>query len=267
MNDFYVTLMSNTHGGDKTGDFSVSLPSTLTLNGKYECALTDIIFPYTFDNVTFHVEKDEPGEKRIDVFLENLFIMEFAPTPTQKVGLFKKGKVSAGLYTNAEVLVEEINKQCMSIITAWNRDVPWSHFISMDPISRRCSLNFPKEVLSFHLSRKLAYMLGLEKTVGPKLPHGKHPVHTSSDLMFVYADCCEFQILSNVTAPLLAVLAVKGNVGANIEHTVARPHYVPVRSREIGSIRIQLKNDQNEIIAFHSGKVCVVLHFRRSPYF
>lgn len=58
MNEFFITLLSNTSSENKTGDFIVHLPGTIELEGNWEVALTDIIYPRSWMNLTSYIEKD-----------------------------------------------------------------------------------------------------------------------------------------------------------------------------------------------------------------
>lgn len=256
--------MSNTNEGDKIGDFRVTLPVPLKLNGRYECALTDIIYPYTFDNLTDKKEDDDFCENTIQM----TFLLQSGEKKTARV------EIPVGHYTSAEKLIQTIDKQLLEKMDRERGEtaakverssrLPLVYF---DDVTHKCWLNVMPPAISLHFSRKLSYLLGVSRETRLKDNiSGKHPVHVAKEFIYVYADCCEFQILSNVMCPLLRVIAASGEAGQNVEHNIVRPHYVAVRNSELTSIRIQLKSDQNEVIPFHSGKVCVVIHFRKCAF-
>ena len=250
--------MSNTHEGELIGDFRVRLPAPLRFSGRYECALTEIIYPHTFDNLS---EREEDAEYR-----ENTVYIEYL----NHKGELRSSRleIPSGNYPHAEKLVNTLNQRLRDALQrdagVLLSDLP---LISFDHVTNKCWLNVLLPAVAVSFSKKLAYVLGVDRHVRLKESFsGRHPVHTAKELIFVYADCCEFQILSNVMCPLLRVIAASGEFGTNVEHSIVRPHYIPVRSNDIDSIRIQLKNDQNETIPFHSGKVCIVLHFRKASF-
>lgn len=248
--------MSNTHRSDLIGDFRVSLPTPLKLtHGKYEVALTDIIYPFTYDTLSDRMDEDGMHD--------NTLVVRFQEGTRS---LLKIVTIPPGTYVTAEDLTGAVNKALVAELMLFSgtahRDV-----FGYDPITRKCRIILEPPFILVEFSRKLSYLLGIEKEIRLKETYGTHPIHLAKDFIYVYADCCEFQMLSNVMCPLLKVLNVQGVPGQNVEHVIHRPHYVPVRSAEIDSVRIELKNELNEVIPFHSGKVCVVLHFRRSNHF
>lgn len=251
--DFYCTLMSDTNSDDVIGDFRVKLPQTLHFPGRYEVALTDIIYPYTFDNITSKHESE--GQ-----FRENSMFVTLHGGEGKTVTL--NVEIAAGNYSSPEKLVAAVNEALREAIQKAFRPES-DEIVTYDSTTRKCTVDIEPPLVSVHFSQKLAYVLGIPRFIRTRQIVGTHPVHTARDLMFVYSDVCTFQILSNIMAPLLKVVAVDGEPGQNVEVSVLRPHYVPVRLSEVENIHIQIKNGLDEIIPFHSGRVCVVLHFRR----
>jgi len=59
MSEFYLTLPSNTHVGNKTCEFRVQLPEVMKLSGEWDVALAQIQYPKSWNNLT-----DEPDVRR-----------------------------------------------------------------------------------------------------------------------------------------------------------------------------------------------------------
>jgi hypothetical protein len=99
------------------------------------------------------------------------------------------------------------------------------------------------------------------------LPEGKYIYDLSAGISYlmVYSDIVSHSIVGNVMAPLLRVVGVPSNArfGDNIVVTYDKPLYIPVRTRELHSIEIDIKDDTNETIEFKFGHVECGLNFIR----
>jgi len=101
------------------------------------------------------------------------------------------------------------------------------------------------------------------------------PGATTSDInggihnLYVYCDILENVPVGDTESPLLRVVDTSGRSGESIHHTFEQPRYVPIQKKRFDSIEIDIKDDVGQPIAFETGKLFVVLHFRRasSPYF
>jgi hypothetical protein len=89
------------------------------------------------------------------------------------------------------------------------------------------------------------------------------------EVMYIYANILEQQIVGDISAPLLRIVNIEGKYPDIIDKTFDFPHYIPVLVKDISDIEINIKNDLNEFIPFASGKAIIKLHFRkiRHPYF
>lgn len=99
------------------------------------------------------------------------------------------------------------------------------------------------------------------------LPEGKYTYDLSAGISYllVYTDIVCHSIVGNIMAPLLRVVSVpsKARFGDNIVVTYDKPLYIPVRTRELHSIEIDIKDDTNETIDFKFGHVECGLNFIR----
>jgi len=253
---FYVYLLSNTHDGNRIGDFRVQCANPVVLEGQYEVALTHIVYPYNFDVITDKLEENfSPQNSVFDTF-EDCRVAE--------------GRVPTKNYESGEELVAMVNYALKTVrLVTDNSAVTDSRLedaFTFDAMTGRCSVVV--EVKKIQPSRKLAYLLGFDHPVlGKGFQEAQHPVHLCQDLMFIYTNIVDYQMISNVMAPLLKMLCMKGKYGHSSEVSFDWPQYVPVLKNEFDTIKIELKNDKDEIINFHSGKVAMTLHFRRKRTF
>ena len=124
--------------------------------------------------------------------------------------------------------------------------------------------------IEFHDS--LSRMLGLD--VSGKLSKttvGTYPVdiHRGFYTFYVYSDLVTSQYIGDAVAPLLRNVDVDHTkIGGMFCRTYNTPHYIPVISKNIETIKVDIRSDTGELIPFESGRVICKLHFRlkRSSY-
>lgn len=85
--------------------------------------------------------------------------------------------------------------------------------------------------------------------------------------MFIYSDIIKFQYVGDVSRQLLRVIHNEKPYQFN-STIYSTPHYVPVLSDYIDTIKITIKDDKNRFIKFKSGSqpVIIKLHFRPKRY-
>ena len=275
MNDFYLTLPSNTSKTDTTANFSVHLPYKLHLQGKWEVALVEIQYPHSWNNVYGEYGKRTP-DNWLDVAFSNGFVTTvFVPAGyygsiTELIDGIRYGqeKASESLDQTMKLnndISEKINLQQENI-----DGVKFGFTFLYDATIKRVKCKFLEEQVTYiELSPKLQYMLGFDR---PGLYNEKelakynHDTRVGFYSLFVYCSLVEPQIVGNVTAPLLRCVHIEGNYGDIIEKTYQSPHYVPVIAKEIDRIEIDIKDDNNQSVPFQFGKTVVKLHFRKKRY-
>ena len=90
-------------------------------------------------------------------------------------------------------------------------------------------------------------------------------VHGGITSFFVYTDIVEHQRVGDAHVPLLRVVKIgEKRPGEHITLSYNNPHYIPVKSKQIENIRIDLRDDLGQLITFQRGRVIVKLHFRQS---
>ena len=82
--------------------------------------------------------------------------------------------------------------------------------------------------------------------------------------LYIYSDIVKYSLVGNIYAPLLRIVphGKKPTLGyRNIQFQ--HRYYLPLNTENIKQIGIFLYDNQGELIKFRSGKVTVVLHFRK----
>ena len=86
---------------------------------------------------------------------------------------------------------------------------------------------------------------------------------TESQYFYVCTDIIKSQYHSDVVAPVLRTVTVKGEHGSYVSKNFERPHYVPLNKKTFGTISINIRDETGDIVAFEHGKVIITLHSRR----
>jgi hypothetical protein len=272
MNDFYLTLPSNTSPENLTSNFSVHLPTKLDLQGKWEVALVEIQYPHSWNNIHGARENVGIGDNQIEITFQN----------QQKITIYIPG----GYYgTIHELLaaVEYAKHKASDAISKFLKlngkktetgfqqkhvkDIIVGFHLEFDDTLKRVKMKlFPDMVAKVQISERLQYMLGFSNRifhVGKKLAPFQPDVRGGFYSLYVYCSLVEPQIVGNVTAPLLRTVHIEGIHGDMIEKLYHTPHYVPVIAKEVDRIEIDIKDDKNQSVPFQFGKTVVKLHFRK----
>lgn len=261
MSDFYITLVSNAETNDFIGDFKSFLPKSINLHGAYEVALTSIIYPGTH-----HVLSALRHDKTTNIRDNEIIIECGGQTFTVTIPPFS--------FLNGTELVDMLNyavhkTRLLVTNSTLSADLLDKLFV-FNTITKRCEVPHLPSLTSITLSVRLSYILGIRPLIDTFPYTGEHIVNNGSDFMFVYLNnLIEPQILSHSKVPVVKILSLAPGNGSNVDITISKPHYVPLRTGDFDHIHVQLKNDRNDVIEFDSGKVAIVLHFRkrRSVYY
>ena len=77
----------------------------------------------------------------------------------------------------------------------------------------------------------------------------------------VHSDICEETVTGGIKAPVLR--KIFDTTTTSIEATFTQNYYIPVRSQELGSIRIFIKSDKGNTVSFKEGVLHCTLHIRK----
>lgn len=250
MSDFYVTLSSNSEKNNKIGDFKTRLPTTLQFDRQYEVALTNIIYPYTFDNISNETDVDGTPFNSLDVNFKD--------------GTVARIVVSTNNFSDPSELVAILNYEVAKQVRMKANKPALKDFqlFKFNTLTKRCEVLIKDPVKEIKLSRHFAYLLGYENVHLKSNSEAEHPVHHGNELMYIYCNIIDFQIVSNTQGQLLKIVNLHGKYGESIEVTFNRPQYMTVLGNYCDLVKIEAKNDFDKVINFHSGRITLVLHFR-----
>ena len=240
---FYVTLPSdssmNYFPENKISHYITHLPTPIELLGSWEVALTQIIYPHTWYNVNEH---------------NNLFGYDIGN------GKMVGRRIPPGYYNSTSEIVNamKVEDQKPNIFFDFNDNTKKVR-ISVREKARVCLEDGLAQLLGFEPLEVVSFDSNLETTM--ESPFSADPcVHYQ--ILMVYTDIIEPQIVGNVLAPLLRIVNVTGRDGEMVSAQYDRPHYLPV-SRIINSLEIVIRTHTGALTPFERGRSYVKLHFRQ----
>ena len=88
-------------------------------------------------------------------------------------------------------------------------------------------------------------------------------VHRELTSLYVYSPIVESQFVGDTQAPLLRVVSVNGQYGTTVNTHYNHIYYLPLSQSLIDHVEVYIRDDVGEYIPFDTGRVIVVLHFRK----
>lgn len=262
---FYLTLPSNTEKDGTASNFRVKLPNKIKLEGDWEVGLAEIIYPYSWYNIS---SRDQ----------NNMIYIKLSNVNGKKY-IFDKVYILPGYYESIFVLIKAIN-DAIKAKPIYNNGEKLLVEYGYNESTRKVFVTVdPNHVVFIMLSSRLREMFGFPEDnygyqrksnhVYPHVSRAIKPPDLSSHIetLYIYCDVIENQIVGSTLAPLLRIIDVNGNFGEIINKAFDNPHYVPLLTKDINFIEINIKNDMNDLIIYEFGKVIVKLHFRKSSRF
>lgn len=269
--ELYLTLPSNSESKNKTGQFSVRLPRQISLEGRWEVALVDVLYPLTWVNLSAKAPESDSY-----IAAENQYQVLFMNNNTYEC------TVPAKYYDTIEELLDNFtlaffdsirqNEEEARAMPADHLEETLNRALSLwyDPVYGRVRITLDTEkVRGIIMSKKLQYILGLKTSfVQGKNILGQYAPNLKVDqeTLWIYTDIVEKQIIGNAYAELLRIVHVKGKYGDYVEKHFMTPHYVPLKAKHLDKIDIEIRENSGNIVQFEYGTVICKLHLRRKRF-
>ena len=257
----YITLPSNSSlhyfPHNSLTQFKTKLAKQIISDeNNWEVAMAEISFPKTWVNVV--------GEEN-EIYVENNFHFRCLTIPEKR-------------YANNFEFFHAL-KECftlesqLGIVVKFNEKT--GHMVFESP---------KNSVL--YLTGKLALQIGFKSDVvladnenisstvinkhSNKVIYGKriippNPVNVNLgyDILYIYTDCIEQQLVGDVQAQLLRSICIdNGNTNTMQTISFESPHYIPVARSNFDTIDINIRDESGKKVPFQFGRVVVKLHFR-----
>ena len=293
MSDFYLTLPSNSEPStNTTAKFSVYLPYKIDLPGKWEVALVEIQYPFSWNNLTGRISTGDITDNWIEVTLPSGYrtVIYVPPgyyeTVEQLINAIEYGKhevasqlkhiaiserKEAAEVWNKEGVVKDkkllAKYEKLYTLKEYSKALSYGFYVTFNSTVKRARVKKdPAQVERICFSTRLQYMLGFQKGeitenefLGQYIPDLRGGFYS----LYVYCSLVEPQIVGNTTAPLLRLVNIEGRHGSICEKTFNSPHYLPIVTKEITKIDIAIKDDNAQFVPFDFGKAIVKLHIRK----
>ena len=243
--EFYLVLPSNssmiTHPNNTLAHYITNLPRRINISGVWECGLTEIHYPHDWYNVrNARLTMEHDGNMETDVCFED------------------------GYYHSPEALA-----------TTLNCDKPGRVKFAYEPVTQKF-IALVKSKTKFTLYGDLPDILGFgawsgDSTTSLTSSARSMFVRASSivdlrrgfESLYVYSSIVEPRIVGDKIAPLLRIVPITGIHGEMVTTRFDLVQYIPVLSREFGSVETEIRDDTGRPVPFEREKVTVTLHFRR----
>ena len=274
---------------NRAGQFQCNLPQELELGDDWYVSHVELSFVHSLETISSYVEQPDRaifldvGGTLVSIRVEPGFYPDLGSLLTSinksivdRNSLNEDEKVrllsgSSGETRGAVKFAEQIAERRSTVANetfTWARD-PIARF-SFDAGRNRVVLHRRHELRGVWINETLRKILGfgddqlLDQSA--EMFFGVHEPDLTAgiDTIYVYSDVCANQIVSNVRAPLLRVVAVPANIKYNerVMITFTSPHYVPCSSRSFAIILVKLCNVFGDILNFRKGETLIKLHFR-----
>ena len=264
MNQFYVVLPSdssmNYYPDNTVAHYKTKLTYPICIDDDFEVALTELIYPMSYHNFipTDRVSLRYPPEGR-----------EINDNRLKSHNLVN-WELQSGYFKDEKELVDFLNVDLMkNFSTLYSGD--FAPFFTYDERKKkirfrmRGTLDLDEDVRSYsadfnareaRMSLELINKLKLGST---------DPFELSGyqNLMYVYSDIVSTSLVGDVQAPLLRVIALKGEWDETISEVCHNPYYLPVARRGFDTIEININTELGTPMPFTGGKSVAILHFRR----
>ena len=143
---------------------------------------------------------------------------------------------------------------------------------SYDPVPQKVCVHM-KGVTTFMLYEDLPDVLGFGTGDGVVIQTCRRKTLTECnsivdlrrgvESLYVYSSIVEPRFVGDKFAPLLRIVPITGRHGEMVTARFDHVQYIPVLSREFGSVETEIRDDTGRQVPFERGKVTVTLHFRR----
>jgi hypothetical protein len=287
METFYVTLPSNVRNNlydNKIGNYRTILPCALQLDNNWKVGLASIHYTNSWFNVkTYNEVVYTRHDKETDLFSNTAYVApgRYSDINTLLEAIMSKVKpydnverkpvLSFNPYSRRVTIVYGISKQSDFITFKFGDELKELLGLSDGYLSQEAMFlnaspyygdeNKIKKVLKDTVNQSL---FTVEKDTLESLHN--YDINGGIHNLMVYSDVVDFSVVGDVKAQLLRVVEIPPSsaFGESIVLTYEKPYFLPLATKEISSIEIDIKDDSGHQVDFQFGRVEVTLQFVRN---
>ena len=289
---FYVTLPSSTYATGSTSEFTTILATPIKLNQRYKVALVELTYNHSWKmelgSLYIFVNSNNFTEQymKIPIYLEDSFTISAL---VERINTEIKNTMLKIIY-NKRFEERLTNSQSNKTFPTNNFDWPIKNLDVIEEIKNSNEyknspyLKIEDKQINIALNSKFITQIALEgrmltefgydesKVLLLKSGQDTFPLSKTIDTsrkikivgpIYIYApDLIEYQYLGNTRAPLLRTAVVEPTLNDKIVWlNFDRPHYVNVKINTISQIKICIKDEYDDKIAFDYSSITLKLHF------
>ena len=293
---FYITLPSSTQSTGTTSNFVTDLACPIALNQRYKVALVELLYDHSWKinlgNLHIYTQNDNLliyELSKIPIYLEDSFTITAL---LDKLNSEIKNSIIKLFYNKRyDERQDALKKQQPNVpsFPIFNYDWPFKNLELIEEIKKRNEyINAPtfkledKKLIVFFrsspikrivLEGRILSELGYNETIALIEPSNEtlvldrliDPLKKIKIIgpIYIYApDLIEYQYVGNTRAPLLRTAVVEPTPDDKIIWiNFDRPHYVDVKESVISKIKIIIKDEYDDDIAFDYSSLTLKLHF------
>ncbi len=268
MDHFFVVLPSNgsseIYSDNTLAHFTNQLKHPIQLEGDYEVAVVEIIYPYPHHSILPNTEyvqiytatDAKPDENSVS------YVEEGGKSLYDR---FLRAKiVDPGVYNNPLQLYDQLR----FVFDTSSMKLEYNFRLNRFGI-----WGFANGISKVVISNKLAQSLGFDiepdrNLILRKDCYAEKPPGLVGELgpMFVYCNIIENQIIGSKTVPLLRVVCPDEHNHGNstVSEKYIKPYYLKVNKKYVDLIQISIQTEEGTPYPFKSGRPLVLkLHFQR----
>jgi hypothetical protein len=238
-------------------NFTTKLPDRIALDGEYEVALTEILYPASYKN-----------------FIANDLSITFISLDREQLREGVQYEIRSGYYKDENAFCNQLNRKLNRVIKAKYGDNEDRVTFEYDNRTRKLEYTSPTGRIDFNDNDRLGFKsatetisqrFGSDSGIGVNAKANvEFDLIAGTRFMYVYSDISSHNYVGDIKTPLLRVFNTEGVYGRMVTKTFLQPQYLPVSRREFETIEIQLCSELGTVMPFMAGKVVVTLHFRRA---
>lgn len=274
---FYLSCPSNAsmeiYKDNTLSSFTINLPQPLALKGEYDVGLAEIQYPQSWNNV-------RKGQNTI----------EFSYTTGSGRGKAKHmvKQIPPGYYENIPDLIQMIKNIYGSALD--KKSTVKAKLIGLEMTynssTRRVLINTDKLKLKIKrddgkmyspkvhnatiiLRDDVARLLGFQNGAVIKKGSSAESAFAATPSggmhqMYLYSDCIHPQPHPDSYVNVLRTMAIDAELNRTyVSKSFDPPYYYPLKNDTLATIKFDLLDDTGKHIAFDTGKILIVLHFRK----
>ncbi len=229
--------------------YSTKLSERKHLDGDYEVAVAELIYPQSFQNI-----RNDDDSLYIELVQNDKRIFKYS--------------LEAANYASELDFAKSLSENFAAALSRETSIKNVSVRFTFDENTRRIKMGIQCETgttlyMSSALKTKLGFCGDGPYSRGWLWASETFDLRAGQRLMYVYCDIASFVSVGNTKSPLLRICNVSGSYGDVVRVTFDRPFYILVSRCEFDTILIDIRDELGQPMPFAFGKSVATLHFRR----